>query len=52
MTIRIIEEMDEYIINCEGREIRVEKPKDIKEVKRIAREHFDAVGEKVNWKLF
>lgn len=52
MTIRIIEGKDEYIVNFEGREFRVEKPKTIKEVKRIAREQFDAVGEKVNWKLF
>ena len=52
MTIRIIEQQEDYLINYEGREIRVEKPRDIKEVKRIAREHFDAVGKKVNWKLF
>ena len=51
MKIRIIEELEEYIINYDHREIRVEKPKTIKEVKRIAREHFDAVGKKVTWEL-
>lgn len=52
MTIRIIEQEDEYIINHDHREIRVEKPKTIKEVKRFAREHFDAVGKKVDWKIY
>lgn len=51
MTIRIVEELEDYVINYDGREIRIDKPKTLKEVKKIAREHFEAVGKKVNWKI-
>lgn len=52
MTIKIIEQEEEYIINYDHREIRIEKPVTIEDVKKAAREAFDAVGKKVNWKLF
>ena len=52
MTITIIEEQSEYIINYNHMESRVNKPITLKEVKRIARERHDTVGKKVNWKIF
>ncbi|MBO7205323.1 MAG: hypothetical protein J6V08_02770 [Candidatus Methanomethylophilaceae archaeon] len=51
MKIRIIEQMDEYIISYDNREIRIEKPKTLKEVKKIAREHFNAIGKHVTWEI-
>ena len=52
MTIRIIEQDDEFIINHAGREFRLEKPATLEDAKAAAREHFGAIGKKVNWRLF
>lgn len=51
MKITIINELEEYVVTYDHRSIRIEKPVTLEEVKKTAREHFNAVGEKVNWEI-